>query len=215
MKLKEIIASLAIAGLSVFSKPTIAGELNGDIGYVHSEEKDRSYVEANVFYGLPARIRGFTFLDFYRGEGGYFGKTILDKSLVKGLNLRGQVVHGNELYTQAGIGVSFDASGMPPKTFANLSLIPFWMSKDGESIENKSVLGYCVGADLPYDFSIKCFGDVNLDSEDGITWEYGELELSRKIGLNGMMGYSAALANDGAGKSTPKLEHRIAIRFKY
>ena len=211
---RNIFCSILVVALATALPIKAEDNVSGDIGYVHSEVKDNSYVEANVFYKLPGKIKGYTFADFYNGEGGFVGKTSLNKPLWKGVGPRAQIVHGNRLFTRAGLGIEAKIQKMPKNTYMKMRFMPLWIDENGKLAENRVVAGYSCGADLTRGFSLNSYGEMNLGAKNGSTWSYGEIELAKKFG-DMRLGYSVALNNKGEGKATPDLEHRIALRFNF
>ena len=175
--------------------------------------------ESKLYYGSMSSFGGnffphheYTFVDFYNGEGGFVGKTSLNKPLWKGVGPRAQIVHGNRLFTRAGFGIEAKIQKMPKNTYMKMRFMPLWIDENGKLAENRVVAGYSCGADLTRGFSLNSYGEMNLGAKNGSTWSYGGIELAKTFG-DLRLGYSVALNNKGDGKATPDLEHRIALRF--
>jgi hypothetical protein len=195
-----------------FASGTVAsdGVVSGDVGYIYSGEQEGSYLETNLFYGLPWGVNGFTYVDLYN-LGGYFGETSLDKPMWKGVGPKIHLQHVDEPFSNAGLGVSAVIPGLPEGIFLKVGLVPLWTNKYGSM--KKTMAEYCFSVELPEKFVLSGFGNVDLVSKP--TWGYGELEIARRIGKNVRIGYSASLCSKGHGKATPDLEHRIALRIGF
>ena len=161
----------------------------------------------NLFYQIPGKINGYTFVDLYKNGQGYFGKTTLDKEIKYGIGPKAQIVHGNEPYTMEGFGIN-GVVPMPSKnTFAKVGFTPVWYSPQGR-LSNRSIANYYIKSTLPKGFEISSFGEWNLTAKDGAKWAYGEIEIGKKIGKV-KLSYNPALISDG--DATPNLENRVAV----
>jgi len=202
---KAIAAGLTIgACLSPMAK---ADEVSGDIGYIQSEDPKNSYTEACMGYGLPGDVKGFTFMDFNTDpEKGYYGKSTLIRRVVDDLCARAQVVHGDEPFTKAGLGVEANVP-MPKNTSAKIRFMPLWVDDEGIMNDYMEVEA-CLGANLGKGFSVGASGRINAN--DG-SWCTGGLTAYKDFGRF-KVGYDGVL-NKGDGKLDPVLEHRFAVRM--
>jgi hypothetical protein len=191
---------------------------SGDLTYFVSNEtkspSQNSYAELNHSTKLPYGASVSGFMDLYRGGNGYFGKTVVEEKLTDRLSLRAHVVHINEPLSQAGFGASYRLLASNG-TFAKISYLPVWTDTSMEQIDNKQIAAYFVSADLPFDSKIFSFGEINVAGKDGPQWAYGEIEAAKNIGNRLSVGLNLQLNNDGAGKMTPEVVPRIAVRVKW
>ncbi len=202
---------LASALIYLPIKKLARAEINGNLGYIHSEQSEKSHLEANAFYKLPLDINAHTFIDFNKNGRGYFGKTSLDKKINSHINPRVQIAHVKDIYSQAGLGISANIP-TPKNVTAKINFMPLLYS-DKELVDKKNILGYFLRFNLPQKFSLKSFGEWNLNSKNGCEWDYGEIELSRKFN-NTTIGYLPTLIKK-QGSAIPKFEHRACIRLDF
>jgi len=188
-----------------------AGNASGHVGYMRSENPQTSYVETSVDYGLPGDVKANTFLDVYN-DGGYFGKTTLTRKITNWLNARARAIHGNEYFSQAGIGVEAKIP-MPNKMFAKLMFMPLWHDGDAP-VKNKANAEYVVGADLGKGFDACAWGRINVADPEGPTWCAGGISLYKHAG-KWKIGYDANLNSRGAGDLSSKIEHRLGVFRKF
>ena len=217
-KFTKAIKSVALAGLVGISSLLGAraeepAKVTGDIGYVQREDTKSSYTEANTFYKLPGKVSGYTFLDLANQGGGVFGKTTITRGLAdSGIDAKVQAIHANDACSEVGAGL--EAKIPTPKgVFAKVKCTPVWVNSEGKE-NNKVKAGYFVAMDLPWSMALSSFGEANLANDKGVTWDYGEVELAKKLG-NLSVGYNAALVNAGDGKATPEVRNGIALRYKF
>jgi hypothetical protein len=173
-----------------------------------------SYPEINHATTLPYQTRVSGFLDFYGDDKGYFGKTVIEKGLTENLNFRSHVEHINNPLSRVGAGLSYALPGMPKKTFAKLSYLPYFVDNKGEQVDNRQIVAFVAGANLPYNLSLLTFGEINVDGANGSQWCYGELELAKSFGRFSI-GANLQLNGKGTGKMTPEIIPRIALRAKF
>ena len=214
MKIQKVLRNIATAGIISLTALTLPNkamaEVHGNIKYIKTTEESNSvgsYVEGNFFYELPGKINGYTFVDLYGKEHGYFGKTSLDKKIVKDISGKTELNNFNEPASEIGFGVKYQIPGLPDNAFANVSLMPFYFDK-GEKIEGKTLLQYFAVLNLPRGFELSSFGEWD---EEG-NWTYGEIEFKKAIDPVGLS-YNPALI--GLENSTPDLEHRFAITIDF
>lgn len=211
-KKKVIIAALGLAGLVAMPSESHS-QIKGNIEANISKEP---LVETNFFYGNEKlRTNGFTFLDYYFKDGGYFGKSTLNTKISKNLSAETQVYHINEPFSKAGIGMNYEVPIKNKDLSLNAAILPLWMNKEGNLIKNNVNAKYFISYNLPKGFSIKTFGQFAVNSKGGPQWKYGEIDLSKKLGENNkwVISYNPSLTNrEGI---VPKYTHRIALRRKF
>lgn len=227
--IKSTLRSLALAGLTLLpqtqAKADLAEKLDevklsGNVAYFAGADSNAgaqtTYQELNHSLALPYTTKVSGFVDLYENNAGYFGKTIVEKGLVDKLNFRTHLESINEPLTRAGFGLSY-ALPTPKGTFAKVCYLPLYVDKEGEKIDNRQVVGFAFGADLPYDFSLIAFGEMNIATKKGVQWNYGEIELARKFGEEKRfsIGLNLQLNNNGAGNPLPEVVPRIALRAKF
>ena len=178
--------------------------LKGDIEYIRSKKETASVVRTNAFYSTPGNLSGFSFVDLKKGKKGYSGKTSLEKEVVRGFNLRGELVHSNDFFSEAGIGINVNAP-TPKNSSLKIKLMPLWTSPK-EKIKEKIIAGYSFAVRLIKDLKLSGFG--GWDISDKPEWNYGEIKLGRKIGKVNV-NYHGALRGDG--DATPDIEHGASV----
>lgn len=190
---------------------------SGDITYFAAKtskiDAPTTYAEINHSTTLPYSTRISGFLDFYRDQNGYFGKTIVEKSLTDNLSLRSHVMHINEPLSQVGVGASYVVP-TPKGTFAKLSYLPLFVDTKGNQVDHKQIAGYFVCADLPWNMNAFSFGEINIDGKGGPAWSYGEVEVAKKFGKISV-GANLQLNGKGAGQMTPEFVPRAVIRARF
>ncbi len=222
--MKQTLQKMALVGLTSLNMlfggleaRAQSPKVSGDLSYFLSRESEstaqNSYAEVNHSTKLTDKVKLSGAMDFYNSSAGYFGKTSLDTSLGKGVSLRLQGVHGNDLLTQVGAGLSY-ALPMPNKTFALVRYLPIFTDTDGDKVDNKQIVGYYASASLPHGLNLWSFGEANIDGANGPQWAYGEVELSKNLG-NLSVGANLQMNGQGAGKMTPELVPRVALRAKF
>ncbi len=222
--LRSLVAS-SLVGLAALTQGAFAQtnqvapvKTSGDVTYFVSEEakspSQNSYAEINHSTKLPNGTSVSGFMDLYRNDAGYFGKTVVEQSLTDRLNLRSHVMHINEPLSQAGVGASYRLP-TPQGTFAKVSFLPYFVDTKGEQVDDKQIAAYFVQATLPFNSQIFSFGEINVDGTDGPQWAYGEVELAKNIGDRVSIGANLQLNGKGAGKMTPEAIPRIAARVKF
>ena len=81
--MKRTLKNLVTAGIIGLTTLILANKaeagVSGNIKYIHTSDESRSsgsYLESNLFYGLPRGISGYSFVDLY-----YHGMVILEELL--------------------------------------------------------------------------------------------------------------------------------------
>lgn len=212
MNLKNMIAGTLI-GIVSFFPVKAESQVNGNIKYLQTAEKESvlgSYVEAKALYKLPGNINGFSFVDFYKNERGYFGKTNLTKSLKGGLSAKVQNIYVNEPFTEAYLGFNYRI-GEKDKYSISVDVLPVVINSEKDWKQNQRA-DYSVRANLPYDMTISNFGSWKFERLENPEWTFGELNITKHVGeVN--FGYSGALNSDG--DAAPTLEHRVSIGVNF
>lgn len=221
--LRSLIATglLGLAGLANQANAQITNgapvKTSGDIAYFAANETKsaapNSYAEINHNTKLPHGMSVGGFIDFYRDGQGYFGKTVVEKGLTEKLNLRAHIMHGNAPLTQEGLGLSY-VLPTPKGTFAKVSYLPYFADTKGEQVDNKQIAAYYASVGLPFNSKLFSFGEINVDGKNGPEWAYGEVEVAKKFGRFSV-GLNLQLNNDGAGKLTPEVITRFAVRREW
>jgi hypothetical protein len=211
--LRNITAGVILGASSLLPMKNANAQLNGSIEAVKSFKPKQSYVRPQLFYDLPADIKGFTFLEFYQDGDSFFGRTKLTKEVAKGIGLRSDIVHGSGFPNNYGLGLNVD---MPKnKILKNLYLTPFLVDNKLKKVENKVLAGYFASIKLPFDMQLSSFGEWNLNGKNGVQWTYGELNLEKKLSDKLSVSYNPALKSRGAGKPIPRLEHRVTAKYTF
>ena len=191
---------------------------SGNLAYFLAEDAKSgaptTYPEINHSTTLPYGMKASGFLDFYGGDKGYFGKTSLDKSLNERLSLRAQAVHLNAPLSQVGFGATY-ALPMPGKTFAKVGYLPLFIDSKGNQVDDKQTISFVAGANLPYNFSLVAFGEVNVAATKGPQWVYGEIDFSKCFGERVSVGLNVQLNNKGVSQMGPEVIPRIAVKGKF
>ena len=214
MKIKiphGLIKKLAIPVLALGIGNASHAQIKGNIEMNTSKN---SLVETNFFYRSDKlKTRGFTFMDYFFKNGGFFGKTILNTKLRKNTSLETQVYHINEPITKSGVGASYK---IPINNInAKIGILPFWIDKKGNPIKNNINANYFFKVKLPKDFSFMTFGQFTINSKGGPRWGYGEIGLSKKFGKNKKWEISYNPSLEAQGKFSTRYYHRIALRRKF
>jgi hypothetical protein len=196
-----------------------APSISGDIEYNHSEHSENDLVELNAFYKLPGKVKGFTWMDFKK-KSGFFGKSTLTRDFGEYLQGATELVHGNKPLTETRVGAYVNVpmpKGIPGKPRLNLRYMPLCIDSSGDRVHDKQMVGYCATAKLPMGMNALAFGWLNAADDKGISWNYGELDVSKAFGKDKrwVIAYNPALTGKGAGKATPHIENRVAIRRKF
>jgi len=173
-----------------------------------------SYAEINHKTTFPYSTSVSGFLDFYNGNNGYFGKTVVEKGLAENLNLRSHIEHINSPLSRVGAGLSYSIPGMPKGTFGKISYLPYFADNRGEHVENRQIAAFVAGASLPHNLSILTFGEMNVAGAEGVQWCYGEVELAKNFGRFSV-GANLQLNGQGTGRATPEVVPRISVRARF
>ncbi|MFH1311578.1 MAG: hypothetical protein ABIH65_04195 [Nanoarchaeota archaeon] len=212
-KIRNIIAG-TLCGLASLFPMKANAQINGNLEAIKSFEPGQSYFRPNIFYDLPLGIKGYTFGEFYQDGENYFIKTNLTRNIHKNLNVKAQVICGSNLTDKIGVGLDA-VIPMPEKTFARGYFIPAFIDTKAKKIDNRSIIGYFVSADLPLGFKALSFGEINVAGKNGAEWTYGEIGLEKEILKNFSVSYNPALKNNGNGKVIPRLEHRATAKYTF
>ncbi|MCF7872010.1 hypothetical protein K9L97_03165 [Candidatus Woesearchaeota archaeon] len=208
-------AKIGIAGLVLalgLATTPLKAQSTTEIEGIKSFEAGKSYVRPTVGFELPGEIKGSSFLEIY-GEKGYYGKTTLSKQVEGPISIIGQGVYGSGFDTRYGIGASVGGK-ITDGIYAKAHIIPLYVDDQGKVQDHKGVAGYYIGADLPLDMKISSFGEIRLDGGKGPEWAYGELSLSKELSDKLSVMYQPALKMHKQGDLKPKIEHRIAMKYK-
>jgi hypothetical protein len=211
--MKKLLKRLFVAGAVTLASAFPMKEakaLDGNIEYVHSENNACSYPRGNFFYDLPSKVKGYSWVELYKGGNGYFGETNLEKEVSNGFSVATQLQHCNTPLNRAGFGVSRQIP-TPKGTLLKLSAYPIWFDKDGK--QENSELAYFTEAGLPLGMKFSSFGDWNLADKNGVQWGYGEIDLRKDLYKGVSLGYNPALLNNG--NAVPKVEHRATVRINF
>jgi len=204
MKKLRTLAKVGMVGLAALLPGKAEAQVTGDAQYIQSERSDGSQIKLRGFYGLPQDVRGFTFIELQ--EGGYFGKTYLDREVSNGIGPRLMAVHGNEPLSETALGVNAVVPYTPENVFATVNVLPLWLGNEGEALGDKAFVGYFFNADLPWGLNLSGFGDWDVLAEGGAQWDYGEFNLKKRFGSL-FVGYNPVLYNNNG--AVPRLEHRL------
>jgi hypothetical protein len=203
-----------LGAAAMFSATTLcsAQQVSGNLKYFQATKPaECSYTEANTFYSLPGGINGYTFMDVY-GDRTSSGKTTLSKKTGEdNISLIGRIVHSDEPLTEAGIG--FQNQVNLKNGYFSVNLIPFFFDKEGNHESGRMAIEYCFGRELGRGFNLEAFGDWMIN-HGKTSWDYGEIELTKKFGKHLKIGYSGALCSHG-NSVMPKLQHRAVVRWDF
>jgi hypothetical protein len=191
---------------------------SGNVAYYMGKDSKTSaptsYAEVNHSTSLPYGTKISGFVDMYQDSAGYFGKTIVEKSIGNGFSARAHVMHINTPLSQAGIGASY-VLPTPKYVFAKVSYLPAWVDNKGEQVDNKQIVGIFACGDLTSKVSLSGFAEVNMAGKKGPQFGYGEIELARKFGERVSVGANLQLNGKGAGVMTPEFVPRVALRVNF
>ncbi len=193
--LKRIVAVGALALASLIPNRVDAETAR----YVATKDQGTMYVEATTEYKLPLRIKGFTILDLNWQGQGYFGKTYVSRDLRHGFDLSTQVISDNEVYTKAGLGLTY-AQVPRDGTFVKLGVYPVFTSEDAR-------LEVIVGQKLPKGFGANGYFDWDFSRAGNGKFHYGEASIGRNLG-KAKINYNPVLKGKETGN---ELEHRVSI----
>ena len=211
-KLRNLTAVVMLGASSLIPVKNAEAQVKGCVEYIQSEINKNSYPRLNMFYSLPGKINGFTFVEFYKANKGYFGRTNLNRLITKNIGPRATIVHAGQPLSQIGLGVGTTVPYMPKNVSANVGLLPVWLDNKGKIVKDKVEAQYFFDVKLPLGFSVNSFGNLNVAAQGGPQWTYGEINAGRNIGPF-RVSYNPALLNKG--NAIPKLEHRIAISLNF
>ncbi|PJE81837.1 hypothetical protein COU58_00735 [Candidatus Pacearchaeota archaeon CG10_big_fil_rev_8_21_14_0_10_32_42] len=218
-KLLNFAAIVLVTLASLIPLKNTNAQVNANIEVIKSFKENSSYFRPNIFYNLPAEIKGHTFGEFYQNGDDYLLKTNLDKKVMGDAGLKAQIVSGSKFDTKLGLGVSANISSPdsvnPNKITAKVYALPLWMDSNGKGIENRAILGDYLSGKLPLGIKASTFGEINLSAKKGPEWGYGEVSLEKEISNKLAISYNPALKNIGQGKLKSKLEHRINFKYKF
>ena len=120
----------------------------------------------------------------------------------------------NEPFSKVGLGLSY-VLPTSKKLFAKISYLPLWIDSKGESIRNKQIVGLSASVDLPHNFSLWGFGEVNVAGAHGAQWSYEEIELAKTFKKRFSIGANIQLNSKGRRKFEPEVILRLAVRVKF
>ncbi|HJX06219.1 MAG TPA: hypothetical protein VJ461_05905 [Candidatus Nanoarchaeia archaeon] len=208
-KAKKAIVGAAIAGTLAMPMKAKA-DMNGSLEAIAGPTKQSTYLRGNAFYQLPGKIGGYTFIELYQGGNGYFGKSMLGREIKGGILAKGEIVHCNEPFSEARLGL--EAKLPTPKgTTLQVKALPVCVDKDGKIVPRKVMVGYFADVQLGKGWSISSFGDFN--ALQGGQWEYGEVSLKKYVWDGVSVAYNPALK--ASGKLAPIIEHRVTLGIDF
>lgn len=212
--LKQILAVGAISLASVMPMEQTEAA-NAYVKFVQPVKgENKSYLEPGMFYKLPGDVDVFSWVDIDQ-KGGYYGESNFKKKINSKLNAKAQLNHPNSLMGRLGLGASINVPFLPKNAFAEITALPIFFNKDGQTIDRKEI-NYFVKIDLPYGIEASSFGEIIQENGGETKWGYGEIKIEKEIGNSGIkIGYNPALRNQGEGRMTPKVEHRISISANF
>lgn len=175
----------------------------------------------NIFYSLPLKTSGYSFMEFY-GKGGYFGKDMLFTPLFpkRGIGVKTETSHAlftnpeGEETSYNKIGFGFEKQGMiPGKIFASIKFLPLVAEKDG--IGKTAVLGYYVSKAIPINrnlnINISSFFDVDIAKMIG---DYGETDATLEIKTKqGQFDVGVGYNHNVSGKLAPDNQFRARVGY--
>jgi hypothetical protein len=208
-KTTAIVAAIMSAAIS-FGAQKAAAQMNGSAEGIVTKDKATSYVRLNDFYSLPGKIGGYTFIELYSGKAGYFGKTALTKEIGYGISAKGELLHCNEPFTEAHLGLEAKLA-MPKGTTLKVKALPLCIDKDGRIVKDKVILGYFVNVDLAKGLSLSSFGEFN--ALKGGQWGYGEINLKKYVWDGVSISYNPALISQG--KLMPTMSQRVTVEIGF
>ena len=211
--LQKIAGGIALAGALVFGHANAQNKLYAEA--IKSEKENSSYFRGNANYNLPADIKGYTCGEFYGDGNSYFSKTTLSRNIHGNFGVQTQAVVGSGLTDRLSVGPNV-VIPTSEGTFAKMYWMPAWITAaKGKKVENRSMLGYFVSANLPLGFTASSFGELNIAGKNGAEWGYGEISVGREIADRLRVSYNPALKNNGIGEAVPKLEHRLNLMYDF
>lgn len=209
LKKKLVIGAIGLA--SFLPMKNANAQVTGSLEAIKSLTPKKSYLRPMLSYDLPLGVKGSSFLEFYQDGSSYFGKTILTKKINKGIGLRAGVNHGSGFTDNYNLGVSVAIPGK--KTFTNFYYSPLCVDNKLKKMKNKALAGYFISTKLPFGLELNSFGQLNLNAEGGAQWNYGEMNLEKKLNKNLAVSFNPALRNQGG--PIPKLEPRFTVKYSF
>lgn len=210
--LKDIVTAGMIGLATLLHVKKAEANVSGNVKWIQTTEEAKSYgsyVESNVFYGLPKGVNGYTFVDLYN-DGGYFGRTSWNKEIGNGISGNVEVNHFDEPVSNIGVGLKAQVPKLPENAFATISLMPLYVDRKGNRVNNQALLQYFGILNLPKGFTLFSFGELDVARGE---WLYGELELGKKLFGVIRGSYNPSLISDG--DMIPDLEHRFAVTVDF
>ncbi len=214
--LKQKLRGAALALSLMMTTPVVAQTPPApevSMEYFASKKPESSYLRPSMTFALPGQIKGYSFVEMYKDGAGYLGKTILKRPLGDGtFALDSVTVHGDEPFTRTSLGASVSLP-MPKGSYASVKFLPIWIDKSGKLIHERMVIAYAAGVDCGAGVTLASFGDIDVGPKSGSQWGYGELSLMKKFSKSFEAGYCGALI--GHGDATPRLEHRLGVKYTF
>lgn len=199
----------AILGLAISSIPLTGSASN--LKFVKPIEGDNPVnVKISSPTSLSGDLKGFSWVEMYN-SGSFYGESNFGKKLGKNLSTKAQLNHPNELAGRLSLGIGLNVPWLPDNTSLKLTAFPLVYDVGDDRMDRLEV-NYSASIELPYDVKASSFGEVDLVAENGPTWGYGEISISKEI--NGLeFSYNPALRSKG--NLRPTLENRIAMSTSF
>jgi len=210
--MKKAIAGLILAlGLCAntygqSTNPQISLEL------IKSKQDEKSFVRPTITKPISEKMSITGFLELYGDGESYYGKTTASYKLNSFLSGIAQVNYGNGFNNRYGLGLA--VTGQFDKLRLKAYTIPQFWEIDGKRVP-RSIVGYSFGLELPYDFKLSGFGDINLNGKKGAEWSYGEIGLEKMLSKEISIGYNAGLYRKEVGKLLPQIDHKISAKWVF
>lgn len=125
---------LAVPAISQTATLQTPPPLSATVEYLASEIPENSYLRPNLFFTLPGKINGFSFVELYKSDKdgnskGYYGETNLNRTIGNSMfTIDSKTLHGNEPFTKTSLGAGINIL-MPENCYASIKVLPAWFDK--------------------------------------------------------------------------------------
>lgn len=163
MKTKTIFTTLAI--LSIASSVARADPKLQIEGLGEFPRANQAIVRTTAIAQLPGNIEAFAFSDFYgRTTGAFCSEASMGKKLVDDIGAKLEWNGGTGMMDIFRFGPNY-SHNLNDRTFLDLKLYPLTVGSDGK-IQRASQFSLFGRLDLPRDFYVEDWTDINLDYKD-------------------------------------------------
>ena len=164
--------------------------------YLQTDSKETSRFRPNLYYELPWSIKGYAYIEIYMNGKNYFGQNYLTKEIKGIFGVQSETNFASFFIPYTGLGPMIT---IPTKesTLLTFSFMPLFIDFKGKYLSNYVLAEFVFFKEFKLSYlgtwRINSFGQINIASKGGPTWNYGEAYLEKTLGSHLYLGAGADL----------------------